>query len=264
MILKLFNTQSIFSLLDILFKDMNDDYKDLEPPVYDSEEDDEEEEEAPKEEEKVEEASEDNSDDDLNYGIDEEEYVSLKSTLNIERIKDIVAEIMSACQTMEFDLLENIMKQVVFQKLKIRESFMQEMLLVQSIAEFRGGLEQYIFNNRLSVNEFFRIEKQTPFDLESHRERIISLNRVDLNYKPIECHTNMEQKTQEDDDIVSAENNSFHPRLFLLVTQGILIMKELHPKLKCDSCSPEKFCPLGPNLVLAIKYEDIETVIKFP
>ena len=138
---------------------MNDDYKDLEPPVYDSEEDDEEEEEAPKEEEKVEEASEDNSDDDLNYGIDEEEYVSLKSTLNIERIKDIVAEIMSACQTMEFDLLENIMKQVVFQKLKIRESFMQEMLLVQSIAEFRGGLEQYIFNNRLSVNEFFRIEK---------------------------------------------------------------------------------------------------------
>ena len=89
---------------------MNDDYKDLEPPVYDSEEDDEEEEEAPKEEEKVEEAAEDNSDDDLNYGIDEEEYVSLKSTLNIERIKDIVAEIMSACQTMEFDLLENIMK----------------------------------------------------------------------------------------------------------------------------------------------------------
>lgn len=130
---------------------MNEDYKDLEPPVYGSEEDEDEEEDV-KEEEPEKEAAAENSDDDLNHGFDEEEYVSLKSTLNIERIKDIVAEIMSACQIMEFELLENIMKSVVFAKAKIRESFMQDMLNVFMNAEFRGGLEAYIFHNRLSVN----------------------------------------------------------------------------------------------------------------
>ena len=37
MILKIFQKQSIFSLIEILFKDMNEDYKDFEP---DLEEDD--------------------------------------------------------------------------------------------------------------------------------------------------------------------------------------------------------------------------------
>ena len=98
--------------------------------------------------------------------------------------------------------------------------------------------------------------------MESHRERIISINRVDLNYKPIEWIG--DSPTAQDKDILNAENNSFHCRLFLLVTQGILVLKELHPDLICDSCSPEKFCPLGPQRVLGIKYEDLETVIRFP
>ena len=188
---------------------MNEDYKDLEPPVYDSEYDDEQEEEA-KEEEPVAEEGDENSDDDLNFGIDEEEYVVLKSTLNIERIKDIVAEIMSACQVMEFELLESIMKSVVFAKMKIRESFMQDMLFVFMNAEFRGGLEQYIFHNKLSVNEFYRIGVQDPFDIESHRERIIDMNRVDINYKPVNFMKEEQQVTDIDQAILNAENESFH------------------------------------------------------
>ena len=42
MVLKLFSKQSIFSLIDILFKDMNEDYKIFDPPP-DSEEEEEEE-----------------------------------------------------------------------------------------------------------------------------------------------------------------------------------------------------------------------------
>lgn len=44
MVLKLFSKQSIFSLIDILFKDMNEDYKIFDPPIED---DDDEEEETP-------------------------------------------------------------------------------------------------------------------------------------------------------------------------------------------------------------------------
>ena len=48
--------------------------------------------------------------------------MNVKGTLTIERIKDIVGEIMSSCAgKMKFEILEVIMKGVVFEKKKLRE-----------------------------------------------------------------------------------------------------------------------------------------------
>ena len=54
-----------------------------------------------------------------------DDYLGRKGTLTIERIKDIVGEIMSTCEKkMKYEILEYIMKGVVFEKKKLRESFL--------------------------------------------------------------------------------------------------------------------------------------------
>lgn len=130
--LKLFSKQSIFYLVDILFKDMKDDYKLLEAPESDDDSnDDEAQEEEKQDESKKDEAEEsgEESDDPTRANIDIEAYMNVKGVLTIERIKDIVGEIMSSCQKkMKYEILETIMKGVIFQKKKLRESFMQEIL----------------------------------------------------------------------------------------------------------------------------------------
>lgn len=116
--LRLFSKQSIFYLVDILFKDMKDDYKLLEVAESDDEDDDEEnkEEEQPEEAKQDEgELSGDESDDPTRANVDIDEYMSIKGVLTIERIKDIVGEIMSSCQKkMKYEILETIMKGVIF------------------------------------------------------------------------------------------------------------------------------------------------------
>ena len=90
MVLKLFTKQSIFSLIDMLFKDMNEDAKIF---LNDPEDDDDDEEEEEKEE----------SEDEHRYidveteSHDLELYCEIKGTLTIERVKDIVGEIMCSC-----------------------------------------------------------------------------------------------------------------------------------------------------------------------
>ena len=71
--------------------------------------------------------------------------MGIKGVLAIERIKDIVGEVMSCCQKkMKYDILENIMKGVIFEKKKLRESFMQEILNASVNANYRTGLQNYI------------------------------------------------------------------------------------------------------------------------
>ena len=73
--------------------------------------------------------------------------MGVKGVLNIERIKDIVGEIMNSCQDLKYEILENIMKGVVFQEMKLRESFMQEILNAADTASYRNALETFIFHN---------------------------------------------------------------------------------------------------------------------
>ena len=128
MILELFSTQTINSLMDLMFNDMKGDYNnlvgELEASDSDADDDDEEEEEV-----KVV-VPEEDDDDPTRNGVDIEDYCGLKSTLTIERIKDIFGEFMSSCAgKMKYEILQTIMVGVVFEKKQFRESFMQEILV---------------------------------------------------------------------------------------------------------------------------------------
>jgi len=105
----------------MLFKDMNEDAKIFDPEPSGSDEDEaEEEEEEDDEEEYI---------DVYKSSHNIEDYCEIKGTLTIERVKDIVGEIMCSCQKkMRYFILENIMKGVIFENKKLRESFMQEIL----------------------------------------------------------------------------------------------------------------------------------------
>lgn len=106
MIISMFTKESIFSLIEILFKDMDEDHK-----IFDPEE----------EESSSQECSDGQSescalrrmnviddrfseheagveeDDPSDYGKDIQEYLEVKGVLSIERIKDIVGEIVGSC-----------------------------------------------------------------------------------------------------------------------------------------------------------------------
>ena len=127
MAMKLFTQQSIFSLVDILFADMMEDQKDLDREAnQDPEEESEESNSTPSgNDDEEEDENEDDFDDPTKYGVDIEDYVGLKGTLTIERIKDIVGEVMSTCQAkLEYEILEYIIKGKVFESKVIRESFL--------------------------------------------------------------------------------------------------------------------------------------------
>ena len=64
-------------------------------------------------------------DDPSRYGIDMDDYLSTRGILTIERIKDIVGEIMNTCERkMKYEIIEYIMRGVVFEKKILRESFL--------------------------------------------------------------------------------------------------------------------------------------------
>ena len=104
----MFTKQSIFSLVDILFKDMDEDHKIFDPDELSSEEDDESKKESSKYSYKRQQVFDErfegvnlndieDEDDPNEYGKDMNEYLEVKGVLSIERIKDIVGEIVGSC-----------------------------------------------------------------------------------------------------------------------------------------------------------------------
>lgn len=70
-----------------------------------------------------------------------DQYMDVKSVLYIEKIKDIVGEIMGSCQKqLKYEILEYIMIGVIFERKMLRESFMQELLKAADNAAFRQSL----------------------------------------------------------------------------------------------------------------------------
>ena len=111
---------------------MYEDFKLIEPP---EENDDEEEEETKEKSQKDDESDSDEEEDPTKYGIDIDDYMGRKGILTIERIKDIVGEIMSSCtKKLNYEIIEYIMRGVVYDKKKLRESFLQEILNAQGYA----------------------------------------------------------------------------------------------------------------------------------
>ena len=160
----------------MLFKDMNEDAKifDIEPSDDEDEPEEAEEEDAQENEEEYVDVFK------SSHNI--EEYCEIKGTLTIERVKDIVGEIMCSCQKkMRYFILENIMKGVIFEKKKLRESFMQEILTAADDAQFRIELQKYIndpYQNML-------INPPTPeqaydMDYKHPIERIIEYVKCDI------------------------------------------------------------------------------------
>lgn len=80
-----------------------------------------------------------------------EEEISTKATVTIERIKDVVGEVMSSCRNLQFELLESIMSRVVFAKKTLRESFLQEALNSAGDAGYRVALQHYINQNNFRI-----------------------------------------------------------------------------------------------------------------
>jgi hypothetical protein len=108
--------------------------------------------------------------------------MSIKGTLTIERIKDIVGEIMSSCAgKMKFEILEVIMKGVIFENKKLRESFMQEILNSAQNATYKTCLEKELNLNELHCRQYFA-EKDQVFEAPIH-ERVIEYSLVDVNFK---------------------------------------------------------------------------------
>ena len=67
--------------------------------------------------------------------------MNVKNVLYIEKIKDIVGLILANCtKNMKYEVLEYIMRGVIFKKQKLRESFMQEVLKAAEAAEFENAL----------------------------------------------------------------------------------------------------------------------------
>lgn len=128
MLTDLFSKQSIFALVDILFKDMKEDYKMIEnynPDDHEHEGEDNSHQSDSDNGPDVADADEDSSDEDADKV---EAYMNLKGTLTIERIKDVVGEIMGSCKNLKYEILNKIMRGVIFEQKRLRESFMQEIL----------------------------------------------------------------------------------------------------------------------------------------
>lgn len=81
--------------------------------------------------------------------------MSLKGTLTIERIKDVVGEIMGSCKNLKYEVLNKIMRGVIFEQKKLRESFMQEILKAQENAVYKSSLEEYLLLRNYTVFAFY-------------------------------------------------------------------------------------------------------------
>ena len=99
--------------------------------------------------------------------------MSRKAVLTIERIKDIVGEIMSTCtKKMNYEIIEYIMRGVVYEKKKVRESFLQEILNAAGVASYSNAIEHYINSNKFTILHF-QDKPNAGRDGKERHERVI-------------------------------------------------------------------------------------------
>ena len=74
-----------------------------------------------------------------------DDYILLKGTLVVEKIKDIAAEVMSTCEEkLKFELLQVILKGVMYKNQILRDSFMQEILSQSDKQTYKFAVQKYI------------------------------------------------------------------------------------------------------------------------
>ena len=91
---------------------------------------------------------------------------------------------MSICKSeLEYDIMEYIMKGVIFEKKSLRESFMQEVLNSAGIFNYTMKLENYLNANKITVKNYKLKEGQFP---DKDPIRIIELADCEINIKNVE------------------------------------------------------------------------------
>ena len=175
--------QVTFSLIDILFKDMKSDYDELIEKGAASES--EEEEKKPDSESDLSEAKSLLEMDEEPEEEDEEEslVIERKGILTIERIKDIVGEIMNTSKdTQEFDIIQYIIVGKVFEKKVLRESFLQEILNAVINASYANAMEVFINKEIFHKDKKEGQRKNLRINQQSDEiERVMEFSKVDIN-----------------------------------------------------------------------------------
>jgi hypothetical protein len=100
------------------------------------------------------------------------------------------------------------------------------------------------------------MQKYINDEMQCKEEKIIDMCHADVN-------TNVVEKIALDDDILPWDPN-FVPRILILTSQELKVMKDIPKKYKCSKCPSFALCPTGPYVDFSIKLENIETLINFP
>lgn len=141
------------------------------------------------------------------------EHKAVKEKMNMARelIKQFLGDYLSKCKENKYDVLEAFMKGVVFEKKKLRESYLQEILTAHSDASYASSIENFLLKNKYGFDPE-----------EKERVNFLTWCLANINGQPI-----------------------FESRLLILTNKGVHIMKK--PKGKpCSVCPPENLCPNGP------------------
>mmetsp|Transcript_7293 Transcript_7293/g.5586 ORF Transcript_7293/g.5586 Transcript_7293/m.5586 type:complete len:169 (+) Transcript_7293:2450-2956(+) len=156
-------------------------------------------------------------------------FLHMKQDFAREYIKKFLGEYLSKCKDNKYAVLEFFMKGMVYEKKKLRESYLQEILVAMGDALYRQGIEDYL------------LRKNLLFD-EGERERINHYAWVELSID---------------------QNQLYKPRLFVCTNKGMYIFRSSGQR-PCNLCPPENLCPEGPKLEYKYRNEQLFGIFLFP
>jgi hypothetical protein len=76
-------------------------------------------------------------------------FIKEKTNTAREKIKSFLGDYLSKCKDNKYDVLEAFMKGVVFEKRKLRESYLQEILKSLLEASYKQAIEQYLLDKKI-------------------------------------------------------------------------------------------------------------------
>jgi len=103
--------------------------------------------------------------------------------LTIEKVKDIVGEIICSCpKTAKFEIMQKIVRNMVFKKEKMRQSFMQEILNAADAAAYKQALYQQInrYDEKKIIKNYYKYY-QGVTTKGTDNDRVIEFSGVDMN-----------------------------------------------------------------------------------
>lgn len=78
--------------------------------------------------------------------------IRLRNQLARENIRQFLGTYLSKCKDYKYDVLEAFMKGVVFEKKKLRESFLQEILKASVESGYRTSIEDFLLDQKMVID----------------------------------------------------------------------------------------------------------------